>query len=946
MGKADHLELGDWNATCSLCGRKRKASTMEKNWQGYWRCPEHNEARQPQDFVKGQVDVQTVPWSQPPNEVDLLMCSFDGQSAIPGLAIPGCMIPGRVFTVEGPVNRPPRPIFRLLPVITTLPTIPPGRRNVVYSFVMNAIGGTLPYVWHLQSGVLPVGLVLSSGGVIGGIPLSEGKYTITITVTDAVGGVATGSFTISTAATFALPGPPVLPVAVAGDGQAVVGFAAPVSNGGTPITGYTVYGSGGSITIGTTSPITVPGLVNNTPITFTVTATNSVGEGPASVATSAVTPVTAPGVPAAPLAPSATMAGTTATISFGIPPSGGSPIIGYTVTASPGGATQTGLISPILVTGLLPATNYTFTVTARNAIGASVASVPTNSVIVTTVPGAPTIGAALAGDQQLTISFTPPVSDGGSAITGYVATLNPGGITKSGAGSPLTFTGLVNGIPCTVTVQAVNGVGNSLPSSSVTATPVGALAITTISLPLGSSGVPYSFALSAVGGIAPYTWSLLSGTLTSLALSAGGVITGTPPIQTDSLNFQVMDSLGATAQHALTLIIAATAPSAPTSVTATVASATSALVSYVAPTNNGGFPITGYTVTSSPGGLTATGNTLNQTVTGLTTGTPYTFTVKATSSLGTGPASLPSNSVTPVSVVGLPLAPADLYLAYQGELAWNNASGFPTPPNPDSNTLVWPAVAGAVTYVIERSSNKLTWATLASGLTVRKHVDNTATLSVNGIIGPNGAGVCWPANTYWYRVAAVNANGQGPYSPTQSAYVYLGTADSSGPGGVPAYLQWPGNFNSAITVTPNDTSSGPVGSQFALLLQQLGGSFWLPYASGNNCQWNLWGGAFGFLKFDLKPIAGGTGFIMQFHRVSTQGGGDTTQGPTNLDIAPYRVGGGPIVNGAWQSFSIPYAAMLLPDPSGVLQPSLYKFTLQANGGSAATWAMNRIRYSP
>lgn len=95
MGQADYLELGDWNAVCSLCGFKRKASTMVKNWQGFYRCPEHNEPRQPQDFVRGEQDIQTVPWAQPPTELFVPMCSFDGISAVPGVGLPGCMIPGR-----------------------------------------------------------------------------------------------------------------------------------------------------------------------------------------------------------------------------------------------------------------------------------------------------------------------------------------------------------------------------------------------------------------------------------------------------------------------------------------------------------------------------------------------------------------------------------------------------------------------------------------------------------------------------------------------------------------------------------------------------------------------------------------------------------------------------------------------------------------------------------
>lgn len=65
MGRADFLALGDWNVVCFQCGFKRKASTMERNWQGYYVCPEHNEPRQPQDFARGVPDNQIPPWVQP-----------------------------------------------------------------------------------------------------------------------------------------------------------------------------------------------------------------------------------------------------------------------------------------------------------------------------------------------------------------------------------------------------------------------------------------------------------------------------------------------------------------------------------------------------------------------------------------------------------------------------------------------------------------------------------------------------------------------------------------------------------------------------------------------------------------------------------------------------------------------------------------------------------------
>lgn len=94
MGRSDYWQPGDWNVACSMCGRKRKASEMVKNWQGMWRCPEHNEPRHPQDFVRGVKDEQTVPFTQNESETEATFCSLNGQSAIPGVGLPGCVIPG------------------------------------------------------------------------------------------------------------------------------------------------------------------------------------------------------------------------------------------------------------------------------------------------------------------------------------------------------------------------------------------------------------------------------------------------------------------------------------------------------------------------------------------------------------------------------------------------------------------------------------------------------------------------------------------------------------------------------------------------------------------------------------------------------------------------------------------------------------------------------------
>ena len=89
--------------------------------------------------------------------------------------------------------------------------------------------------------------------------------------------------------------------------------------------------------------------------------------------------------PDAPTIGTATLGNAQATVPFTAPSSdGGSAITSYTATSSPGGITgtlsQSGSGS-ITVTGLTNATAYTFTVTATNAIGTSLASAASNSVI-------------------------------------------------------------------------------------------------------------------------------------------------------------------------------------------------------------------------------------------------------------------------------------------------------------------------------------------------------------------------------------------------------------------------------------------------------------------------------------------------------------------------------------------------------------------------------------
>ncbi len=268
----------------------------------------------------------------------------------------------------------------------------------------------------------------------------------------------------------AVPGAPTAVAATAGNAQAAVTWTAPASDGGAAISGYTVTSSPGAKTCSTaTTGCTVTGLTNGTAYTFTVTATNVAGTGPASAASSAVTPRTVPG---APTAVAATAGNAQAAVTWTAPASdGGAAISGYTVTSSPGAKTCATATTGCTVTGLTNGTAYTFTVTATNVAGTGPASAASSAVTPRTVPGAPTAVAATAGNAQAAVTWTAPASDGGAAISGYTVTSSPGAKTCATATTGCTVTGLTNGTAYTFTVTATNVAGTgpaSAASSAVT----------------------------------------------------------------------------------------------------------------------------------------------------------------------------------------------------------------------------------------------------------------------------------------------------------------------------------------------------------------------------------------------------------------------------------------------------------------------------------------------
>lgn len=268
-----------------------------------------------------------------------------------------------------------------------------------------------------------------------------------------------------------------------------------------------------------------------------------------------------------------------------------------------------------------------------------------HTVATPTAPGAPTVGAATPGDAQVSVVFSAPASDGGSAITGYTVTAAPGGLSVTGAASPLVVTGLTNGIAYTFTVTATNGTGTSVASSpSAAATPKAAQTITFNTPGTQTFGTAPSLSASSSAALPITFTSSTSGVCT---ITGAGALTfttgGTCTINADQAG---NGTYQAASQVSQTFSVNAVAPDAPGIGTAT-AGDTQATVSFSAPASSGGAALTGYTVSASPGGATGTGASAPITVTGLDNGTAYSFRVTASNSAGTGAASAASAAVTP-----------------------------------------------------------------------------------------------------------------------------------------------------------------------------------------------------------------------------------------------------------------------------------------------------------
>jgi hypothetical protein len=256
-------------------------------------------------------------------------------------------------------------------------------------------------------------------------------YRFTVTANRAAGSGSTSALSsVARPEPATAPMSPVVTATVALGGRIDVQWVA-ASDGGAPITGYTVTASPGGATVSTAGDTTVAsltGLTNGVAYTVTVTATNRAGTGPPATA-GPVTPAAAR-VPAAPTDLRAAVGTSAGTVNLAwSPPAdpGTAAVSGYTVTASPGGASVTSTGTTATMTGLDQATAYTFTVTATNAVGTGAASTATEPIKpVLAVRAAPVVlsDAALATLQLVradrTLQFASPPAQVTSLAAGRI----------------------------------------------------------------------------------------------------------------------------------------------------------------------------------------------------------------------------------------------------------------------------------------------------------------------------------------------------------------------------------------------------------------------------------------------------------------------------------------------------------------------------------------------